>query len=126
MAKPKKRQDGRSAGNPPPEATPPAEMPTDGPPRELPVWDEKTGRLRWRGLVKEFLQDGENQVSVVKEFCAQGWPEWIKITLPNDGAVDERNQLRNTVQNLNRAFKSWPLEFHANTKRMIILCVLEA
>jgi hypothetical protein len=87
---------------------------------ELPVWNEELDKVTWGKLVHVYVQDAENQVRVVKEFCRLGWPECIKNPLPEDTVVDRRQQLRDLRRNLNRTFKGWPLRFRVNTKKDVI------
>jgi hypothetical protein len=76
--------------------------------------------LRWGGRAKPFVQEAENQTTVLKAFQDRGWPEWIANPLPHDPEIPRRRKLLTAVKNLNRTLKGWSICFHADTKKDLI------
>lgn len=69
---------------------------------------------------KVFRQVAPRQTLILEAFEEQGWPERIDDPLPREQGMDRIRLLRDTLRNLNRTLRGWPIRFAADgTKRGI-------
>jgi hypothetical protein len=78
----------------------------------VPRWDANVREL-WLGksLVKRFTEPAQNQELVVAAFEAAGWPRRLPDPLPDDGEIEPRQRLHDTVRRLNRAQRNPLIRF---------------
>jgi hypothetical protein len=70
---------------------------------ERPIWNRREGELWWKGtLVKRFGHMAEDQWHVLEGFQAHGWQTNSPNPLPGRSGCNRKQQLRSTIQDLNR------------------------
>jgi hypothetical protein len=82
---------------------------------DLPVWDPGVGELSFHGrLVKRFRRAASNQRVVLDALQRQGWPEQLGDPLPppDEGDVNVKQRLHDTIKNLNRDQEARCLRFY--------------
>jgi hypothetical protein len=76
----------------------------------VPVWNEGSGRLFWRGQeIKRFSQQAANQRAVLRAFQEAGWDESIENPLSGEYR-DRQQRLHDIIKSLNRG--QGALRFH--------------
>ena len=71
--------------------------------RQVPCWEEDTGRLFWDGkLVKWFRQPAVNQRALLTAFQQAGWPSTLPNPLRGTRGTERKARLHDTIKSLNR------------------------